>query len=119
MSRTRRLFVLSALLTSACGAGWRSLPTLEPGPLRPRQQAQIWERGTSHRVHGVLIGADSVSAVPFHRPPNCDSCRITLPLSVVDSVRVGSPVAGFWKTFALVSLMLGAACARWCIQPGN
>jgi hypothetical protein len=110
LSRPRLLLAL-VLLATSCGAGWRSLPGLEPGSLRPRQQAQ--------RVHGVVVGQNSISGIPFARPLECDSCRITLPRSQVDSVRVGSPVAGFWKSVGLVSAGVMIACVMWCIQPGT
>jgi hypothetical protein len=115
------LWLLSALVLSAagCGAGWRSVPSLEPGPLRPRQQAQIWQGDKAHRVHGVVVGRDSISAIPFARPLECDSCRITLPRAEVDSLRLGSPVSGFWKTIGLVMAVWGAACMKWCIPPGT
>jgi hypothetical protein len=35
----------------------------------------------------------------------------------VDSVRLGSPVAGFWKGVGLVAGTFAVLCARWCIQP--
>jgi hypothetical protein len=107
------------LLTVGCGAGWRRVPVLEPEAFAPRQQAQLWEGDRAHQVHAVIVGADSVSAIPFVRPVECDSCRLTWPCGVVDSVRLGSPVAGFWKSVGLIAAVFGAACARWCIQPGS
>jgi hypothetical protein len=90
------LWFLSALVLSAtgCGAGWRSVSCLEPGPLRPRQQVQLWQEDKAHQVHGVVVDPDSISGIPFARPLECDSCRITLPRAELDSVRLGSPVAG-------------------------
>jgi hypothetical protein len=54
------------------------------------------------RWHGVVVRSDSISGVPFLEAPDCDSCRRALSLERVDSVRVGSPEAGFWKTLGLV-----------------
>jgi hypothetical protein len=108
-----------ALLAAGCGAGWRSAPDLEPGALRPRQQAQLWQGDKAYRVHGVVVGADSISGIPFVRALECDSCRITLPRAEVDSVRLGSPVAGFWKSVGLVTVVLVVACTKWCIPPGD
>jgi hypothetical protein len=49
----------------------------------------------------------------------CDSCRLALPRAAVDSVRLGDPVEGFWKTVALVlgvpTLILIYVCARGCV----
>jgi hypothetical protein len=118
LSRPRLLLAL-VLLATGCGAGWRSLTGLEPGSLRPRQQAQLWQDQKAQRVHGVVVGQDSISGIPFAHPLECDSCRITLPRSQVDSVRVGSPVAGFWKSVGVVSAGVMIACVMWCIQPGT
>jgi hypothetical protein len=66
------------------------------------------------RWHAVVVRHDSISGVPFVRPPDCDSCRRALPLDLVDSVRVGHPVTGFWKTLGLVVgiplAVLGVLC---------
>jgi hypothetical protein len=45
-------------------------------------------RGNAHQVHGVLVVGDSVTAVPFIRPPDCDSCALRVALHDVDSVQV-------------------------------
>ena len=52
--------------------------------------------------HALRITADSVTGIPFIRPITCDSCRRSVPRSEVDSIRFGNPVAGFWKTLALI-----------------
>jgi hypothetical protein len=93
---------LLGLGTLACGAGWHRPAELSPGPWRPRQQVQVWAGGQTLRWHGVVIEADSISGVPFRQPPDCDSCRVKVARQRVDSVRVGNPTAGFWKTFGLV-----------------
>jgi hypothetical protein len=107
------------LLTTACGAGWHRVPSPAPGPLAPRQQAQLWEGEKAHQVHAVIVGPDSISAIPFFRPIECDSCRMTLPRSSVDSVRLGSPMAGFWKSVGLVMAVFALACAQYCVDPGT
>jgi hypothetical protein len=52
------------------------------------------------------------------QPVACDSCRRALPHAAVDSVRLGNPVAGFWKTFGLVVgipfVILGLYCWDGC-----
>ena len=112
-----------AVAIQACGAGWRRPPVLRPGPLEVRQQVQVWHGGTTDRWHAVVIGPDSVSGIPFLSPIDCDSCRLALPRAAVDSVRLGDPVAGFWKTYALVIgvplLVWGVLCAvgNGCVQP--
>jgi hypothetical protein len=107
------------LMTTACGAGWHRVPAPVPGSLAPRQQAQLWEGEKAHQVHAVIVGPDSFSAIPFFRPIECDSCRMTLPRSSVDSVRLGSPVAGFLKSVGLGAAVLAVMCSMWCIQPDS
>jgi hypothetical protein len=111
-----RSAVLVVMLTG-CGAGWRRIPAPKPGAFAPRQQAQLWQGDAAHQVHAVVVRPDSISAVPFTRPIECDSCRLTWPRNAVDSVRLGSPVAGFWKGVGLVVAAFAVLCARWCIQP--
>lgn len=91
-----------AVVCAACGAGWHRVPQVEPGPLAPRQQVQVWSSRGVLRWHAVQIGPDSLSGIPFARPINCDSCRTALPRAAVDSIRFGNPEGGFWKTMGLV-----------------
>jgi hypothetical protein len=93
---------LLMLLTAGCGAGWRSVPPSRADQLPPRQQAQVWSAGEVRRWHALRIAADTVSGVPYLEPPDCDSCRVALPLSGVDSIRTGDPVRGFLRTTGAV-----------------
>jgi hypothetical protein len=55
--------------------------------------------------------------VPVQKPASCDSCRISLPSSAVDSLRAGDPNSAFlksigltvgaWLSLGLVSYFLG------------
>jgi len=101
-----------AVLVVACGAGWHRPARLEPGPLAPRQQVEVWSGGKARRWHAVQVGPDSISGIPFVQATTCDSCRIALPRAAVDSVRLGDPVGGFWKT---VGLVLGVPLLIWSI----
>jgi hypothetical protein len=67
-----------------------------------RQQVQVWHGGQVERWHALILSSDSVSGVPFVRPADCDSCRLAVGRAEVDSIRVGQPVLGFWKTAAVV-----------------
>jgi hypothetical protein len=101
--RTAAAAILAGLLgTQGCGAGWHQRHDLPPGVLRPRQQVQVWQGGHALRWHAVAMTADSVTGIPFLKPATCDSCRVAVPRSSVDSLRFGNPVAGFWKTIGLV-----------------
>lgn len=95
---------LLALVLTGCGAGWRSLPPLAPSELPPDQQVQVWSRGRAHQWHGVVVTTDSVSGVLYFRPLSCDRCRQAIPRSQVDSLRVGSPSNGFWKSIAALAV---------------
>jgi hypothetical protein len=100
-----------------CGAGWRR-QTMLPGVLAERQQVQVWHRGLVERWHAVVLTTDSVRGIPFLRPVDCDSCRITLPIAEVDSVRTGSSVRGFWRGTAVVTAsLLSLACVLWRESP--
>lgn len=103
-SRTTLTFTL-ALLQAGCGAGWRAKP-VQPGPLPARQQAQVWRDGRAYRWHSVVVTGDSVTGIPFTQSPQCDTCRVALPRASIDSMRLGNPTAGFWKS---VGLGLGVA----------
>jgi hypothetical protein len=56
------------------------------------------------------VGRDSVSGVPFHLPPECDTCRVAVARSTVDSMRFGNKEQGALKSFGLgyVALVLAA-----------
>ncbi len=114
MRRHDLLCCVLGLGTLGCGAGWHQPPQLAPGPLPPRQQVQVWVDGRADRWHGVVVGRDSMSGIPFVRSLTCDTCRRAVPLASVDSVRVGKPVAGFWKTLGLVVGIQLAAFAVIC-----
>ncbi len=107
-----------AVLSASCGAGWHQPGQLEPGSLWPRQQVQVWSGATARRWHAVRIGPDSISGIPFVQPTSCDSCRIVLPRAAVDSICLGDPVGGFWKTVGIVltasALALSYVCRGGC-----
>ena len=117
--RTIALVTGGALLSAACGAGWHRPAQLEPGPLARRQQVEVWSGGAARRWHAVRVGPDSISGIPFLRPTNCDSCRTALPRAAVDSVRLGDPMEGFWKTVGLVVLAPTLVLAFLCAVHGG
>ena len=102
--------VLLLLLTAGCGAGWRRLDQA-PATLPPRQQVQIWQGGKAGVFHAVRRTDDSFSGVPFHLPPDCDSCRVTLPLVSIDSLRVGDMERGAYRSIGVAVLGVTALAA--------
>ena len=107
-------WIVLAALTVACGAGWHRQNPAPSGALSPRQQVQVWQGGTALRWHAVRISADSVSGVPFLKSIGCNSCRTSVPLASVDSLRLGNPVAGFWKTVGAITGTFVLAGVIYC-----
>ena len=100
--RLRSALLFASLLPLwACGAGWHRIEPVVPSTLPQRQQVQVWQGRRPLRLHAIRVDHDSVSGVPFQKPADCDSCRISLPSSTVDSLRAGNPTAGFLKSVAL------------------
>lgn len=102
MRRKSGMPALLSLGLLGCGAGWHRPPDLEPRAYPAHQQVQVWQGGSVRRWQAVRITPDSISGILFTKPADCDSCRLALPRAAVDSIRLGEPVDGFWKTFGLV-----------------
>jgi hypothetical protein len=116
-SSTVRMLVLSLLL-AACGAGWQRVDHLSPTQLPVRQQVQLWMGGESRVLHAVTLDPRSVSGVPFHLPPECDSCRVVLARSTVDSIRLGSQERGVLRSMGAgyIAMVLAALALRLTID---
>ena len=97
-----------ALVLTACGAGWRRLDDPTPRALPVRAQVQLWTEGRSWILHAVTLGPDSVSGVPFLRPPECDSCRVVIARSALDSMRLGNQERGVLRSAGLAFVIMGA-----------
>jgi len=74
----------------------------------------VWVADSAIVLHAVIIGADSLSGVPYLKHPSCDSCRVGIPLVAVDSLRTGSTEMGWWAfTGAMAGLVaVGLLWAR-------
>jgi hypothetical protein len=97
------------LLASGCGAGWRREELGPEQRLPPRQQVQLWMGNESRVLHAVVVEPDLVSGVPFHQRPDCDSCRVSLARSAVDSMRLGSQERGALQSIGLGYVAIGVA----------
>ena len=110
--------MLLFVLTVSCGAGWHQPGVVGPGTLPTRQQVQVWQHETVLRWHAVQVTADSITGIPFVQPIDCERCRVAVPRASVDSLRVGNPVAGFWKSVGLGAAGLVALgviiCSKGC-----
>ena len=73
------------------------------------------------QLHGVIVGADSLSGIPFFKPLECDSCRVSVRLGAVDSLRIGDSMDGFWRTVALGAVAALVVLCRlgWCEAGGT
>jgi hypothetical protein len=104
-TRRRRPAVLLLLSLPACSAGWHRIDPAVPSSLAQGQQVQVWQGTRRVQLHAVQLDHCAISGVPFQQRANCDSCRISLPSSTVDSLRAGDPTAAFLKS---VGLTLGS-----------
>jgi len=109
------LVLVIAALQPACGAGWRRFEATPRPTLAPRQQVQLWSQGHVRRWHAVRWSAGSVSGVPFLQPIDCDACRLTVAQGTVDSLRIGNPTGGFWRS---VGLTLGTMAVAGLVLCG-
>jgi hypothetical protein len=97
----------------ACTVGPRRVELPTPQPLGPRQQLEVWRGRQAHTLHAVVQTRYSLSGVPVHRPPDCDSCRVTLALTDIDSVRVVNIERVALMTHGLVLGFTAAALVAW------
>ena len=86
MRYRQSIAVLLACTVTAC-TFWHRDDGLLADSLASRDRIQIWIGATAHDVHGVVTRGDSLTAVPYWKPPECDSCRVAFARSSVDSVR--------------------------------
>jgi len=89
----RRLTLLLMLTLGAC-ARWTTARPPYPADFPRRQQVQVWTQTQAYRLHAVAIRNDTLSGVPFTLPPECDSCRVALPLTQIDSLKKGGSDTG-------------------------
>jgi hypothetical protein len=75
-------------VVSGCASWHRVVPPADT-TLAPRQQVEVWQGTRSSVLHAIRLTPDSLSGVPFHRPPTCDSCRVAVPRASIDSLRLG------------------------------
>jgi hypothetical protein len=81
----------------------------QPGTDLPvRRQLRIWHHNHAVIVHSVRIRGDSLSGVPFVKPPSCDSCRITFALSAIDSIQTGNTERNYYA-------LMGALAASFAL----
>lgn len=92
-ARARLLLLLLALVTG-CGPRWRPVAVAPPRTLPPTQLVRVWHQGGAHTLHAVIVGADSLSGIPWRQAPSCATCRVSFSLGAIDSVRTGGTDLG-------------------------
>jgi hypothetical protein len=107
MRSRRPIAVLLAFTVTAC-TFWHRDEGLLADSLATRDRVQIWIGTTAHDVHGVVVRGDSLTAVPFWKPPDCDSCRVAFARADVDSVRAVQVSGGtvLIASVALIALVI-------------
>lgn len=113
---SRLLLTGLVLVEAACTVGPRRVELPTPEPLPPRQQLEVWRGRKARTLHAVVQTRDSLSGVPVHRPPSCDSCRVTVALTEIDSVRAVSVERAALMTHGLVLGITAAALIGWRIS---
>src|SRR5687768_9436267 len=119
LQRALLTWPLMGLLLSACGAGWQTTPVWLTAAIDPGQQVQVWTAQGARVYHGARVDSVGFSGVPYHRPADCDSCRVIVPHSALDSVRVGSLQRGLWRTVGLITGIVLGWCALVCPAYGS
>ena len=86
-TRLRIVAFTLAVLAVGCHSEWR--PRLEePASIKPHDVVRIWSSDAVAQWHAVVITSDSVSGIPYETSLQCDSCRRSMPLVLVDSMKV-------------------------------
>jgi hypothetical protein len=99
------------LLAAGCvsNAEWERRTGFQPAPMKPSDPVLIWSSGTVEKWHAVVITADSVSGIPYETSLECDTCRRSIPLGLVDSMKVRHKTGA--KDVAVTSLVFAGILA--------
>lgn len=108
----RCISVVCAVMVANCSTnsavGWRRVD--QTTPVKSHDLVWIWSRTGTSKWYAVRVTQDSVSGLPYEMPWTCDSCRRSLPRSVVDSMQVGYEIhRSDSKTILEVAGAVGAA----------
>jgi hypothetical protein len=80
----RHLIVAIAAFLTACFSVYGRVQ--EPTGVDATKEVDVWSHGSVLRLHGVTMLLDSITGIPSDIPLDCDSCRMGIPLSEVDSM---------------------------------
>jgi hypothetical protein len=60
-------------------------------------------------LHAVRLESDTLSGVPFHKHPSCDTCRVVFAVAEVDSLRLGNRERTYFGVMGLVAAFAALA----------
>jgi len=104
------------VLAGGCSADWHRVPVGEGGQLPLGQRVQVFHGPRTEQWHAIRLTLDSISGVPFIRPATCDSCRVSLPRTEVDSIRLGDPDKAVLESLAAALVVMVLIMAWACTQ---
>jgi hypothetical protein len=105
---------------AACAPSPQQMPIpAESTDLKPRQEVEVWHGSKAITLHGVRVRSDSLSGVPLWRPPDCDSCRVGMPLRGVDSLRTVSTERSWMILASVPFVALGVVAATFALTDGD
>jgi hypothetical protein len=104
----------------ACAVPPKQVPLPAPvGTFKARQEIEIWRGSQAITLHGVHVLEDSLSGVPLWQRPECDSCRIAVPLEGIDSLRMVDTERAWMILAGLPFAALGAVVVTWRLFGGG
>ena len=56
---------------------------------------RVWSHGNVEQWRAVVVSQDSISGIPNKKPLGCGSCRRSIALTDVDSLRAAGPLGGY------------------------
>lgn len=111
--------LLAALAVTACTAAPRRV-ALSPAPVfASRQQVEVWQAGKVLTLHAARVTAEELSGIPHWQPVDCDSCRVSVTLGTIDSLRAVHGERAAVLVTALPIAVLAAAMVTWGATEGD
>lgn len=115
-SGTKTFTMLGITLLAVLAPGCMPAPqrvSLVPGvAVAPERELAIWRGAHADTLHVIRLTDSTVSGVPLHSPPECDSCRVSLVLTQVDSTTRTHPPR-HWLSLALPAAAAVAFAGVW------
>jgi len=98
-------------MLTGCAFGYARVAEPAGTDTQPEAEVRVWTHGRVLRLHGTTFLLDSITGIPVHDPFECDSCRVGLALTEVDSVflqrQVGRDMKNIGQALVFSMLMYG------------